>query len=370
MTDRRPPLVLLAAGGTGGHVFPAEALAQALRARGVVVELATDRRGGAYGGTLAEIPNHAVSSASPGKGVWGKLKAGLLMGRGLMQASALIRHLAPDAVVGFGGYPAVPTVYAAAMAHRAVVLHEQNAVLGRANRLLASSARRIAVAFPEVGAIKPEFQDRVVRVGNPVRPPVAALRASPYAAPDDNGPIRLFVLGGSQGARVFTDVIPAALALLPAELRARLHLAQQARAEDLDRAREALAPLELAELELAPFFGDVPDRLRTCHLAITRAGASTVAELTCVGRPAILVPYPFATDDHQRANAAAVAKSGGGWLLPQDEFTPEVLAERLNSLLVDSEALILAAQAARNWGTAAAAERLADLVLDVIDRKP
>lgn len=370
MTEPRPPLVLLAAGGTGGHLFPAEALAGALRARGIVVELATDARGSGFGGPLADVPVHRIHATAPGRGLYGKFKAALVMGRGLLQAGALIRHLEPDVVVGFGGYPSVPTVYAAAMARRPVVLHEQNAVLGRANRLLAPAARRIATAFPDVGALRPEWRERLVRTGNPVRPGIAALRAAPYQAPDAEGAIRLFVMGGSQGARAFSEVIPAALALLPETIRARIHLAQQARPEDLDSARAALAPLGLAHLELAPFFKDVPERLSSCHLAITRAGASTVAELTCIGRPAILVPYPFATDDHQRANAAAIESTGGGWLMPQNEVNAERLAERLRELFSSPETLAQAASAACGWGTDSAAERLADTVIDLFDPKP
>ena len=371
MTKRdRPLLFLLAAGGTGGHLFPAEALASALRGRGAVVELATDRRGGAFGGQLSDVPVHRIDAASPGKGVIGKLKAGFLMGRGLFQAGTLIRHLDPDAVVGFGGYPSVPTVYAATLARKPVMLHEQNAVLGRANRMLAGAARKIATAFPETECFKPELKARLIHTGNPVRQPVAALRGTPYAAPDVGGPIRLFVMGGSQVAKVFSEAIPAALALLPAELRSRIHLSQQARPEDLDAARGALTPLGLAGLDLAPFFSDVPARLEACHLAITRAGASTVAELTCVGRPAILVPYPFATDDHQRANAGAIDAAGGGWLLPQERMTPDELANRLTTLLNEPERLARAAESARVWGTDTAAERLADAVLGLVKTTP
>lgn len=363
----RPPFVLLAAGGTGGHVFPAEALADALRRRGARVELATDRRGGTYGGVLGELTTHQVQAASPGKGLWGKVKAGLRLLQGLMQARVLIGNLNPDVVVGFGGYPSVPTAYAATLAKKPLLLHEQNSVLGRANRLLVGGARRIAVAFPGVGANKPELEAKLIRTGNPVRPAIAALRDAPYRVPDVDGPIRLFVMGGSQGARIFSTVIAEALALLPEEIRARIHLAQQARADDLDTARAGLEVLGLGALELAPFFADVPQRLESCHLAITRAGASTIAELTCIGRPSILVPYPHAMDDHQTANARAVADAGGAWLMPQGSLTGAALAERLTTLFAEPERLVQAADAAHAWGTDQAAERLADAVLGLLD---
>jgi UDP-N-acetylglucosamine--N-acetylmuramyl-(pentapeptide) pyrophosphoryl-undecaprenol N-acetylglucosamine transferase len=368
--ERRPPFVLLAAGGTGGHIFPAEALAGALRRRGVRVELATDRRGGSYGGGLAEVPAHFVRSATPGRGVWGKVKAGLTLLQGLMQARVLVGNLDPDLVVGFGGYPSVPTVYAAALAKKPVLLHEQNAVLGRANRLLMGSAQRIAVAFPGVGRGRLELEAKLIRTGNPVRPAVAARRGAPYEPPRAGGPVRLFVMGGSQGAKIFSTVVPEALARLPAELRGRIAISQQARADDLDTARAGLEPLGLAAFETAAFFADVPERLEACHLAITRAGASTIAELTCIGRPAILVPYPHAMDDHQTANARAVADAGGAWLMPQSALTAESLAERLSALLADPDALTAAAAAARDWGTDQAAERLADAVHDLLATTP
>ncbi|PWC33729.1 undecaprenyldiphospho-muramoylpentapeptide beta-N-acetylglucosaminyltransferase [Azospirillum sp. TSO35-2] len=362
-------VIVLAAGGTGGHMFPAEALARELLARGRAVSLVTDRRGHAFGDTLPEVPVHRIRAASPGAGFVGKLKAAFHLGLGLLEARALMRRLAPAAVVGFGGYPSVPTVYAAIQGRLPVLLHEQNAVLGRANRMLIAGARRLAVAFDRIEKLGEAQHAKLVRTGNPVRPAIAARRLSPYAAPDatSDAPIRLLVIGGSQGARVFSEVIPAALARLPAELRARIHLSQQCRPEDLESARAALEPLGLGRLDLQSFFRDVPERLAACHLAITRAGASTIAELTCVGRPAILVPYPFATDDHQTANARHLAEAGAAWLIPQPDFTAGALAERLSALLADRQALADAARAAHDWGTADAASALADAVLAMLD---
>lgn len=359
-------VIVLAAGGTGGHMFPAEALARELLARGRAVTLVTDRRGHAFGDSLAEVPVHRVRAASPGNGILGKLTAALQMGLGLLEARALMRSLRPAAVVGFGGYPSVPTVYAAIHAKIPALLHEQNAVLGRANRMLIAGAKRLAVAFTGVTRVDEGDRAKILRTGNPVRPAVAARRATPYATPTDGGPIRLLVMGGSQGARVFSDVLPQALAALPEPIRARIHLSQQCRPEDLEAARQALSGLGLGGLELQSFFRDVPDRLASCHLAITRAGASTIAELTCVGRPAILVPYPHATDDHQTANARQLAEAGAGWLVAQPDFTAPALAARLTALLAEPETLAAAAAAARRWGTADAASSLADAVLAMI----
>lgn len=363
-TTQRP--IILAAGGTGGHFFPAEALARELLARGEAVALVTDKRGQAFGDSLPEVTVHRIRSAAPGGNLLAKMNAAWQMGLGLLGANALMRHLKPAAVVGFGGYPSVPTVYAAAQGRVPVMLHEQNAVLGRANRMLAAASRRIAVAFPEVASVKAEHRPRLVRTGNPVRPAIAAQRDAAYAVPTPGGPVRILVMGGSQGARVFSEVIPEALGRLPADLRARIHLAQQCRPEDLEAARAAYAGMGLGGLELESFFRDVPERLAACHLAVTRAGASTIAELTCIGRPAILVPYPHAMDDHQTANARQLAAAGAAWLMPQSDFTADALAARLTALLESPDALIAAAQAAHGWGMADAARRLADAVLDMI----
>ncbi len=363
-TTQRP--IILAAGGTGGHFFPAEALARELLARGEAVALVTDKRGQAFGDSLPEVTVHRIRSAAPGGNLLAKVNAAWQMGLGLLGANALMRHLKPAAVVGFGGYPSVPTVYAAAQGRVPVMLHEQNAVLGRANRMLAAAARRIAVAFPEVASVKAEHRPRLVRTGNPVRPAIAAQRDAAYAVPGAGGPVRILVMGGSQGARVFSEVIPEALGRLPTELRARIHLAQQCRPEDLEAARNAYVGMGLGGLELESFFRDVPDRLAACHLAITRAGASTIAELTCIGRPAILVPYPHAMDDHQTANARQLAAAGAAWVMAQPDFTADALAARLTALLESPDALTAAAQAAHGWGMADAARRLADAVLDMI----
>lgn len=363
MKDPMTRPILLAAGGTGGHMFPAQALARELLARGRTVALVTDRRGRAFGDILPEVTVWRIRAAAPTGGLVGKARALAELALGTLQAQRLVARLRPAAVVGFGGYPSVPALIAAQRAGMPTVLHEQNAVLGRANRLLAGGARTIATSFPSVAQVKAGDRAKLVRTGNPVRPAILDTRDLPYPQTDTSAPVELLVTGGSQGARVFSEVVPAALARLPENLRGRIRLSQQARPEDLDAARDALARTGVAA-DVRDFFRDMPDRLARCHLAITRAGASTVAELTAAGRPVILVPYPHAADDHQTANAQAVADAGGAWLMPQPSFTPEALASRLEALLTMPATLTKAAAAARAWGAPDAAIRLADLVLD------
>lgn len=355
------PLVVLAAGGTGGHVFPAEALAEALIARGYRLALVTDNRGAAYGGVLGTLETHRLPLARMSGGITSRVRSVVSIGTGVFRARALLRRLAPRAVVGFGGYPSLPTVLAATQLRIPTALHEQNAVLGRANRLLARRVDAIATSFPEVSFLGSDLQQRVTITGNPVRPGIRALRAAAYAAPAPSEKFRILVVGGSQGASVFSKVVPAAATILAPPLRERLEISQQARAEDLEAARAAYAAINM-NVELQPFFNDVPARLAAAHLVICRSGASTVAELATIGRPAIMVPYPHATDDHQTANARALADLGGGWITLNSEFNAMSLAERLSALLADPAPLSRAAAAGYAAGRPDAAERLADLV--------
>lgn len=364
------PLIVLAAGGTGGHVFPAEALAGELLARGHRLALVTDRRGGAYGGNLGQIETHRISAGGiAGRGLAGRLRGYLDLSVGLFQARRLLKTLRPGMVVGFGGYASIPTVFAAVQARLPAAIHEQNAVLGRANRLLSGRVRRIATSFEQVRYLKGPAKAKTVHTGMPVRPAVAAVREIAYAAPQARGPVRLLVTGGSQGAKVFSEVVPAALARLPEGVRRRLEISQQCRPEDIDAARAAYAASGIAAT-LKTFFADIPERLAAAHLVIARAGASTVAELTTTGRPSVLVPYPHAIDDHQTANAHAIDEVGGAWLMPQPSLTPETLAGRLESLLSLPDAMASAAACARAAGRPDAAARLADLVEDVIGKEP
>ena len=364
MTDQnqRAQRVVLAAGGTGGHMFPAQALAKALLARGHDVMLVTDQRGAGFGPELPQVETHRISAgAMTGGGLAGKLVGAWRLGIGYLQVRRLLKRLSADAVVGFGGYPSVPTVLAASRQGLRVVLHEQNAIMGRANRLLARHADRIATSFQQVGALPEELHARVVQTGNPVRAAVGALGRRPYALPGEGDPLRLLVTGGSQGAVAFNGIIPSAVSQLSAPLRRRLKVSQQVRGRDLEEVREEYRACGV-DAELAPFFDDLPERLAAAHLLVCRSGASTVAELCAAGRPAILVPYPFATDDHQSANAAALAEAGGGWPMPQSDLTPERLAERLEALLGEPAVLARAANCARGLDQGDAAERLADVV--------
>ncbi len=355
--------IVIAAGGTGGHFFPAEALADELIRRGHAVVLMTDARSGALrSAVFADRPQHVLKGAGiAGRGLVRAVKAVFALAAGVAQARSLLVRLRPAVIVGFGGYPTVaPALAARLLQHRpALILHEQNGVLGRANRFLAGGADALALSLEQTERV-PAGVNRVV-TGNPVRPAILALAGAGYTAPGATANIRLLILGGSLGARVFSDVVPAALAALPESLRTRLSVTQQCRPEDLARVQAAYAQSGI-RADLAPFFGDVADRLCAAHLVIARAGASTVAELAVVGRPAILVPLPGAIDDHQSANARALAAGGGAWVVPQPGFTPDELSRRLATLLADPVTLAHAATASAATARPHAAARLADLV--------
>jgi UDP-N-acetylglucosamine--N-acetylmuramyl-(pentapeptide) pyrophosphoryl-undecaprenol N-acetylglucosamine transferase len=357
------PLVVLAAGGTGGHMFPAEALARALIARGIRVALLTDQRGQAFGETLPSVEVHRIRASRLPRYALDRLRAAIEMGLGGLEARTLLRGLGPSVVVGFGGYPSIPTVFAASLCRIPIVLHEQNALLGRANRRLASRAQAIATSFATVKFMPATA--RTVLTGNPVRPGVLAVRDVAYAAPVAGGPLSILVTGGSQGARIFSEILPAAMALLPPGLKARLRIVQQCRPEDIESVTADYRAAGI-DAELSTFFSDMPARLSACHLAITRSGASTVAELGVAGRPAILVPYPFATDDHQTSNAEAFAQSGGAWVVSQRILTPKLLADRIAGLAAHPDALARAAAAARREGRPDAADSFAELVISQI----
>jgi UDP-N-acetylglucosamine--N-acetylmuramyl-(pentapeptide) pyrophosphoryl-undecaprenol N-acetylglucosamine transferase len=359
--DRAP--VLVAAGGTGGHLFPAEALAAALAARGVAVHLATDRRATRYGGAFADEAVHVIASATlRARNPFALLRTGTSLGVGVTQAWALIGRLKPRAVVGFGGYPTVPPLLAASWRGVPSLIHDANAVIGRANRLLAPRVDAIATSFADMFRNEPRLAAKATLTGNPVRPAVVAAAATLY--PEALDPLRLLIFGGSQGARVMADVVPAAIGLLEPALRARLAIVQQARDEDLARVRSAYGDLRVAA-EVAPFFADLPARIASSHLVVARSGAATVAELSVIGRPAILVPLPHALDQDQFANAGVLADAGGAIRLKQDDFTPRRLASELAALAVAPQRLAAMAAAAKSAGRLDAADRLADLVLKI-----
>ena len=366
MSRARRNLVVMAAGGTGGHVFPAESLAAELSGRGFELALITDRRGGEFGGHLQRIETHRIRAGGiAGKSLFARLRSAPELAIGTLQARRLLKALNPRVVVGFGGYASVPTMLAASFGGFASAIHEQNAVLGRANRLLAPRVGRIATSFEVSEGVPAEATEKVTHTGMPVRPAITAVRDRRYPPIIDDGPLNLLVLGGSQGAHVFSAVVPGAIEALAGPLRARLRIAQQCRGEDLEETRRAYGEMGV-EAEIATFFEDVPQRLAAAHLLIARAGASTVAEVAAVGRPSILVAYPFAIDDHQSANAHAVDEAGAGWLMPQDSFTPETLAARLEALFGMPAILENAAACARVAGRPDAASRLADMVCSLV----
>jgi UDP-N-acetylglucosamine--N-acetylmuramyl-(pentapeptide) pyrophosphoryl-undecaprenol N-acetylglucosamine transferase len=353
--------IVIAAGGTGGHFFPAEALAAELVARGHRIVLMTDARsGGLSSPTFSGREQYVIRGAGiAGRGLWRGAMAVGSLAAGVVQARAILARITAGGIVGFGGYPSVAPILAArSLRHRpALILHEQNAVLGRANRFLAGRADVLALGFEGTERIPPGTRTEVT--GNPVRPAIMALSQTGYIAATDR--IRLLVLGGSLGARIFSDVVPDALRSLPDSVRTRLSVVQQARPEDLERVRIAYQAAGITA-ELAPFFPDVAARLVAAHLVIARAGASTVAELAVAGRPSILVPLPGAIDDHQTANARALAAAGGAWVVPQPVFTPAFLTERLSTLFGEPAVLAEAAVGARSQARPDAAGRLADLV--------
>ncbi len=352
---------VLAAGGTGGHLTPAFALAHALERRGHHVALITDERGAAIPGKPDFLTAHVLPAGRFGKNPlsWPKAIRAVIKGRGM--AKRLYESFQPGAVVGFGGYPALPALLAARSAGVPSVIHEQNAVLGRVNRLLSGRVNAIATSYPEVERLKGKHAHKVHLVGNPVRPGVLSLRDEPFPAFTEEGLFRVLVTGGSQGASVLSDIVPDGLSMLAPALRSRLQVTQQCRPEDIEAVRKRYATHDIPA-ELATYFEDMAARLSDAHLFIGRAGASTIAELTAVGRPAILVPLPIATDDHQAANTREMVKAGGARAIRQLKFTGKELAKQINAMAQHPETLATAAHAAWNCGRPKAAEDLADLV--------
>jgi UDP-N-acetylglucosamine--N-acetylmuramyl-(pentapeptide) pyrophosphoryl-undecaprenol N-acetylglucosamine transferase len=351
---------VLAAGGTGGHLFPAQALAGELMRRGRRVVVMTDGRGHNYGNAFPGAEIATVPAASfAGRSAVGRIAALGVIALGIATALTKLLNLRPRAVVGFGGYPSLPVMMAATLARLPTALHEQNAVLGRVNRMLAPRVARIAASFP-FARFAPKDSQRVVFTGNPVRQEAVALRGTDYVPPAPDGPIRLLIFGGSQGARALSELVPEGLARLPESLRARLDIVQQARAEDVEMVQSAYHAAGL-RCEVAKFFTDLPRRMAAAHLVIARSGASTLSELTVIGRPSILIPYPFAMDDHQAANADMLGKAGAAWVIRQDALDAGKLAQLLAEIFADPVTLSRRAAAAKGLGHPDAAARLADL---------
>jgi UDP-N-acetylglucosamine--N-acetylmuramyl-(pentapeptide) pyrophosphoryl-undecaprenol N-acetylglucosamine transferase len=359
------PLILLAAGGTGGHLFPAEALGVELIRRGYRVRLVTDARALRYSGlfskdTIDVVPSATVRSRTP----WSLAYTGLMLGYGTAVALNLIRRLKPSAVIGFGGYPTLPPLIAARLLGVPGIVHDANAVLGRANRFLSSRVSAIATSLPGVLDRDPALASKTTTVGTPMRPAILAAAAVKYVSPESNGPLRVLVVGGSQGARVMSDIVPGAIERLEPSLWHRLVLTQQVREEDMARVRAVYDRLKV-NAELAPFFSDLPARLASSHLVISRSGAGTVAELAAIGRPSILVPLPGSIDQDQFANAGVLADAGGAIRLVQPEFTSDRLAAEISTLAAEPQRLTAMAAKACTVGRLDAAEQLADLVAKV-----
>lgn len=352
---------VLAAGGTGGHLIPAFALAVELERRGHHAALITDDRGSRLPGKPHSLVAHVLPAGRLGKNPlhWPKGLEAILEGKRM--AARLFESFQPSAVVGFGGYPALPALWAATSAGVASVIHEQNAVLGRVNRFLAGRVNAIATSYRETERLKHKHQAKVHLVGNPIRAEVLALREQPFPAFGEDSLLRVLVTGGSQGAGVLSQVVPDGLAMLPTALRNRLQVTQQCRPEDIEAVRQRYTGHEIPA-ELGTYFENMAERLADAHLFIGRAGASTVAELTAVGRPAILVPLPIATDDHQAVNTHEICAAGGARMIRQDKFTAVELAKQIQAIAMNPQTLATAAHAAWNCGYPGAVNDLADLV--------
>ena len=354
--------VLIAAGGTGGHLFPARALAEDLRRRGIAVELVSEERAQSFGHDFPAQAIHLIPAATPvGKSPIKLIRALMTLARGVYQARRMIGHVAPSLVVGFGGYPTVPPLIAARLRGVASLVHEQNAVMGRANRLLSRLASAVALSVPDPAKAGASVLAKSVLTGNPVRDAVIAASAVPYQTPQTDGPFKLLVFGGSQGAHVFSELLPQAVKLLDGRHRSRLVITQQARSEDLGQVRAAYDAAGV-DAEIATFFADLPQRMADAHLVVCRSGASTVSEIAAIGRPSIMVPLPHAIDNDQLHNARALEAAGGGWTAEQSMLDASALARDIGALMDEPDRLAEAAGAARAAGRPQAAEALGALV--------
>lgn len=363
-SENKKQTIVLTAGGTGGHVFPARALAQDLISRGYNVEFITDMRCDHYREHFKDIPFHPIRSSSLRGGILGKIASVYAMALGYFQARSLIEKIKPAVVVGFGGYPSVPGVLAAQRKNIPTIIHEQNAILGKANAYLAPKSDRIALSLPYVEGLDEVDSVRTVLTGNPVRPQFSELYSKPYPVFDNSSILKIFVMGGSLGATVFSDVVPEALKRLDPAYRNRIEIIQQCRAEDIQRTKAAYDEAGVrARLEV--FFNDVATELERCHLVISRSGAGAVAEITAAGRPAIFVPYPWHADQQQKINAEAVSEAGGAWVMTQNGFTEEALATRIEMFLQAPETLFRAAESSRSCGRPDAARKLGNLCVAI-----
>jgi UDP-N-acetylglucosamine--N-acetylmuramyl-(pentapeptide) pyrophosphoryl-undecaprenol N-acetylglucosamine transferase len=352
---------VLAAGGTGGHMVPAHAIARELIARGHRVALITDERGAKIPGLFEDVQTHVLPAGRMSGGPAGWIKGARAILEGRAMARQLYSTFEPSAVIGFGGYPALPALLGAFAERIPTIVHEQNAVLGRVNRLVARKVAAIATAYPDVKRLAQRYAHKTYLVGNPVREAVLDLRDEPFPVFSDESVLRLLVTGGSQGASILSQVVPAGLAMLPISLRRRLQVTQQCRPEDIESVRALYAEMEIPA-DLATYIEDMPTKLAWSHLVIGRAGASTIAELTAAGRPAILIPLPSAMDNHQAFNVLEMVKAGGARAIRQTNFTPAELARQMQKLAMEPGALQNAAKRARACGRPKAVKDLCDLI--------
>ncbi|WP_428686876.1 undecaprenyldiphospho-muramoylpentapeptide beta-N-acetylglucosaminyltransferase [Roseibium sp.] len=360
--------VLLTAGGTGGHLFPAQALASELLRRGWTVELATDERADKYGSEFPARRVHIIASETiRGRNPLSLAKTAFSLLFGTLQARKVIKTLKPDVVAGFGGYPTFPPMYAARLTGTPSILHEANGVMGRANRMLAKGVTAIATSIP-IDGLPGELSQKLVETGNPVRDAVLTAAELPYVPPQAGGEFKLLVFGGSQGARYFSDLVPPAIEKLPADLRTRLCIVQQCRPEDMERVQQAYDGLGV-KAECAPFFMDMPQRIAQAHLVVCRSGASSVSELSVLGRPSLLVPLPGAIDQDQAANARVLEKAGGAWPVRQADLDADRLAAELTRFMASPDILAQAAENAKSVAKPDAVKRLADLVERIANKQ-
>ncbi|MEY4708501.1 MAG: undecaprenyldiphospho-muramoylpentapeptide beta-N-acetylglucosaminyltransferase [Pseudomonadota bacterium] len=355
-------VIVLSAGGTGGHLFPAQALADELIKRGRKIVVMTDARFIHY---ATQFPGALIQTvpSSPFNAVTAPFK----IAAGLVTALVRLMKLRPDAVIGFGGYPSVPVMLAATLLRLPTAIIEQNAVVGRANRLVMNKVRTVAAAFP-IARFAPADPSKVVLTGNPLRPEVEAVWGASYNVPETNGPLRLLVFGGSQGARALSEIVPAALTRLPHDMKMRLNVVQQCRPEDIEEVRTIYRNAEI-RAQLEPFFSDLPRRMAETHLVIARSGAGTVAELMAIGRPAIMVPLPGALDDNQTPNADILARAEAGWRVRQSDLSSDSLAQMIIRIFADPMALARTAARAHALATPKAAQKLADVVEGLAGRR-
>lgn len=355
-------VIVLAAGGTAGHLFPAQALGEELVRRGYLIHLMTDERAKKFDEKFPtvqtyEIPSATINKSKPLSIVTGGIK----LVRGFLESRKILKSLKPLAVVGFGGYPTFPPLMAASFAGIPTCIHEANAIMGRANKAIAKRVTGIATSFPKVASVPDGCQEKVVMTGNPVRESVLTAADDPYVPPVPNAPFKVLIFGGSQGAQIFSEIIPQALLSLPRNIRRQLKVTQQVRAEDQDSVEKTYKEAGVTA-EIAPFFANLPVRIASSHLVISRSGASTVSELSVIGRPSILVPFAFALDSDQLLNAKQFASAGAGWIIEQEDLTPDRLSALITKLRFSEHELIAASEAGKAMGNGDAAVRLADLV--------